>query len=107
MTDRLTVEWSKSNFPTPQAYYAVFNGKYYVTISDNESVFRFASSKNQVYAAVKSNCVKQFDKVVNTNVYMIDNTNPFALQVISCRLPPGDADRFVVKTIIPLVFPSK
>jgi hypothetical protein len=96
----------KSKFTPPQVYYGIFRGKYYVTISDSESVYKFASSRKQVHAAVKSKCIRQLDPTTNMYVYMIDGTSDYTLQVISCRVPTAPVDSFVIKHIIPIVFPN-
>jgi hypothetical protein len=48
--------WEDSDFESPQIFYGSYRNEWYVTISDDESIFKFMSRRGDIYVVIAEKC---------------------------------------------------
>lgn len=100
ISKKISKKWDEfHNFNKPKIFYGLYNGKLYLTSSDDTSIFHFMSDKGKVYCATKSFCTPSTWE--NVDVYWIENEK---FQRLSCVTPFRNVDIFVKEEILPLYF---
>ena len=97
-------EWGKQDsISIPKIFFCIHNQKWYLTISDNKTIYKFLSFEGKTFVAAKSS-VKIEKTQDNIEYYKIKEFDD--LQVVSCsagkKLKEND-ERFVYESILSLV----
>jgi len=88
--------WNDNDkFQKPEILFCKHNDKWYLTISDDKTIFHFMSLKGKAFVATKSNC-----KIKTKNNIDYYNIKEFHhLQIITCSNLRLDIENFVEENI--------
>jgi hypothetical protein len=95
---RIRRSWEESRYATPRVLYAHFNSAFHAVVSDNATVFRFASKDRlEIFAVARCFC-EEHTLSNGIHVYAVVPKKP---QVISCTVDKlRDLEAFVVEKIV-------